>query len=323
MRYLSANAQHVGAREYQQDSFGQAQQELSQQENDADFIGHAGYLTVLCDGMGGMAHGDIASKTAVQSMLRAYARKTPEETIPDALERSVREANQQVLTTAQDLGMPKAVGTTLVAAVLHSAPDQEGGIEFLYFASVGDSGLFHISGGQLQTVKQPHIFANVLDRAVATGVISQEQAEQHPERESLTSFIGIQSLTEIDRNTEPWPMRPGDTILLASDGMFKTLEGHEIVAALDGDPRSWPDTLVQRTLAKQRPGQDNVTVVSVTLDNGLFSPAEAPEPRVFKSLPLTESPEGNPGPSRFLLLGLLFLIAALGVAGLWFFYARR
>lgn len=267
MRYLSANAQHVGAREYQQDFFGlagpeHAQMEPGQRLADPQFAAHAGFLAVLCDGMGGMAHGDVASKTAVQSMLRAYARKTPQESIPDALERSVREANQQVLIAANDLGMPEAVGTTLVAAVLHTAPE---GQEFLYFASVGDSGLFHVTGGvsgglgggQLHTVNQPHVYANVLDRAVANGAISQQQAEQHPERESLTSFVGIQNLTEIDRNTEPWPVAAGDTILLASDGMFKTLEAHEIAAALDGDPRRWPQTLVDQVpcQAKARAGQ--------------------------------------------------------------------
>ncbi len=335
MRYLSANAQHVGAREYQQDFFGlagpeHAQMEPGQRLADPQFAAHAGFLAVLCDGMGGMAHGDVASKTAVQSMLRAYARKTPQESIPDALERSVREANQQVLIAANDLGMPEAVGTTLVAAVLHTAPE---GQEFLYFASVGDSGLFHVTGGvsgglgggQLHTVNQPHVYANVLDRAVANGAISQQQAEQHPERESLTSFVGIQNLTEIDRNTEPWPVAAGDTILLASDGMFKTLEAHEIAAALDGDPRRWPQTLVDQVLAKQRPGQDNVTVVSVTLDNGWFAPLEVPAASVFQDgqPSLADLSAASSTPSRFLMLAILFLIVALGLAGLWFFHARR
>lgn len=315
MRYLPANAQHIGARDYQQDFFGFAD------PSDHDFLAHGGFLAVLCDGMGGMAHGDVASQVAVRTILEEYGQKTPEETIPDALARSLQQANQMVLQAAGELGLSEGVGTTVVAAVLHE--------ESLYFASVGDSGLFLFSGGQLQMVNQPHIYANLLDQAVATGAISREQAERHPERESLTSFIGIQTLSEIDRNTEPWPVRAGDTIILASDGMFKTLEAPEIIAALDGDARNWPQVLVERVLQKERPGQDNVTVLSVTLDEeGLLSETGAPESSVFVESGLVAHPEipAQPAPrrtSRLLLIAVLLVIVALALAGLWYFYSLR
>src|SRR5712692_1312802 len=216
MRFLPGNAQHIGGRQSQQDSFGFAD------PDDQSFIAHGGFLAVVCDGMGGMEHGDAASRTAVRVFLDAYQRKDPAESIPTALERSVREANGQVAALARSLGMSEGIGTTLVAVAL-----QDGS---LYFISVGDSGLFHVSGGEIQTVNRPHVFANLLDQAVARGALSREDALNHPERESLTSFIGAESLEEIDRNTEPWPLRNGDTILLASDGMFKTLEPEEMRA---------------------------------------------------------------------------------------------
>src|ERR1700694_3300680 len=99
MRYLAAHAQHIGARRYQQDSLG-----LADPQN-RTFMAHAGFLAVLCDGMGGMEHGDVASETAVRAFLAAYARKTPEESIPAALERSAREANRQVIEAALKLGL--------------------------------------------------------------------------------------------------------------------------------------------------------------------------------------------------------------------------
>ncbi len=67
MRYLPAHAQHIGARHYQQDSLGLADPE------DHAFLAHGGFLAVLCDGMGGMEHGDVASQTAVRAILDAYA----------------------------------------------------------------------------------------------------------------------------------------------------------------------------------------------------------------------------------------------------------
>ncbi len=253
MRYLHGDAQHIGSRTYQQDSFG-----FSDPLGEA-FQAHGGFLAVVCDGMGGMEHGDIASHTAVRTVLEAYGRKTPQESIPQALERSVHQANDRVYAAAQSLGVAEGAGTTLVAAVLHGTS--------LYYISVGDSALFHLSKGRLRMVNRPHVYANLLEQAVASGSLSREAAANHPDREALTSFIGVQALKEVDRNTEAWPVRDGETILLATDGMFKTLDRVEMLSCLTGDPRSWPGLLVKRTMDKHAEAQDNVTVVSVTLQS--------------------------------------------------------
>src|SRR5580693_880525 len=113
MRFLPGNAQHIGARHSQQDSFG-----FSDPSNNA-FIAHGGFLAIVCDGMGGMEFGDEASRVAVKVFLEAYARKAAEEPIPAALERSVREANTEVVELSKRLGMKDGVGTTLVAAALY------------------------------------------------------------------------------------------------------------------------------------------------------------------------------------------------------------
>jgi PPM family protein phosphatase len=309
MRYLPAHAQHIGARHYQQDSLGLADPE------DHAFLAHGGFLAVLCDGMGGMEHGDVASQTAVSAILDAYARKLPTESIPAALERAAREANEHVIAAALDLGLKEGVGTTLVAAVLHEG--------YLYFVSVGDSAIYHVRGDDIHMVNRPHVFANLLDQAADRGQISRSEAAQHPERESLTSFIGIHDLHEIDLNTEPWPVAPGETILLASDGLFKTLEPAEILECLGGHPQSWPQALVSRTLDRKNPGQDNVTVVSVTPDSGALGEF-APEP----PLSIFEAPdEAPPAPKSasgkiWLLAALFLLLLAAAFAGLWYFSGR-
>jgi protein phosphatase len=270
MSFLPGNAQHIGARSSQQDSFGFGDLE------DEEFLAHGGFVAVVCDGMGGMEHGDLAGRTAVRTFLDAYRRKNPSESIPAALERSVREANDRVVDMAHDLGAAESVGTTLVAAVLL---DSRPGDKTMYFISVGDSGLFHVSGEQIQMVNRPHVFANLLDSAVTRGAMSKEQALAHPERESLTSFIGVEVLEEIDRNMDPWPIGDGDSILLASDGLFKTLTIEEILGCLNGHPQRWPDALVARTLAKNYEFQDNVTVLSVTARDQPIT-AKLPPPAV-------------------------------------------
>jgi protein phosphatase len=316
MRYLSGDAQHIGSRQYQQDCYGFSD------ANNLEFFAHGGLLAVLCDGMGGMEHGDRASQAAVRTLLDAYALKTPGESIPDALERSVQEANRRVLTLARELGSEGGVGTTLVAVVLHG--------DSMHFISVGDSGLFLVSGGQLQVVNRPHVYANLLDQAVARGAMSRQQAENHPERESLTSFIGVPTLHEIDRNMEPWPLRQGDTILLASDGMFKTLPIDEIEACLTGHPQSWPSVLVDRTLAKDLPSQDNVTVLSMTMaENSLPAWVPFPEGSVFalassagteKTGSLGRISSWRGGRRLWVLAALLFLVDAGLIA--WIYFSR-
>jgi serine/threonine protein phosphatase PrpC len=280
MRFLPGNAQHIGARQSQQDSFGFAD------PDDQAFIAHGGFLAIVCDGMGGMEHGDFASRTAVRTFLDAYRRKTPQESIPAALERSVFEANASVVELARRFGMVEGIGTTLVATALIDRA--------MFYISVGDSGIFHVSGGQIQTVNRPHVFANLLDQAVARGQIKLEEALAHPERESLTSYIGAEKIEEIDANIDPWPLQDGDTVLLASDGMFKTLEPGEILACLRGNPPSWPEMLVEQTLAKQREFQDNVTVLSVTIE----SEARATVPRTVLMAPPPPSAAGVPVESQ-------------------------
>jgi serine/threonine protein phosphatase PrpC len=297
MRYLSAHAQHIGARHYQQDSIGLADPQ------DHAFLAHGGFLAVLCDGMGGMEHGDVASQTAVRAIRDAYAQKLPTESIPSALERAARKANEQVIAAALSLGLKEGVGTTLVAAVLHDVS--------LYFVSVGDSAIYHVSGGDIHMVNRPHIFANLLDQAAERGQISRSEAARHPERESLTSFIGIHDLHEIDLNTEPLPVAAGETILLASDGLFKTLEQAEILECLTGHPQSWPQALVFRTLARRHPSQDNVSVVSVALDSGSLA-----------ELAPAQSPIILAAGKIWLLAVLLLLLLAAAFAGGWY-YSRR
>jgi protein phosphatase len=239
MSFLPGNAQHIGSRGSQQDSFGFGD------PNDKDFVAHGGFVAVVCDGMGGLEHGDLASRAAVRAFLDAYARKLPEEPIPDALERAAREANARVVELAHEKGAADQVGTTLVAVAL---VDRGANDKALYFISVGDSGIFHVSAGSMQMVNHPHTFAAFLDEAVGRGSLSREQALLHPERESLTSFIGMEVLEEIDRNQQPWPLHSGDTVMLASDGLFKTLSETDILTALHGrPPEAWPDALVAKT----------------------------------------------------------------------------
>jgi protein phosphatase len=209
----------------------------------------------LADGMGGLQHGRAASSLAVKTVLEAYEAKTVDESIPQALERALHAGNNAVLAFAASTGAAGDVGATLIAAVLHDSG--------LQWVSVGDSGLFLFRERSLSMLNTPHVYANELDAHAAAGKISQEEALHDPQRQALTSYLGLRGLSEIDRSVRPFPLQPGDRVVLASDGLFKAITTGEIVAELGSDPQSACEALVQKALSKNIKHQDNITVLSV------------------------------------------------------------
>lgn len=286
------NCQHVGARSSQQDAFGFSD------KDDLAFVAHGGMLAVVADGMGGMANGGEASHLAVRAFLHAYMAKQSDETVPAAMQRALDDANQSVINLSHQVG-EENVGTTLVAAVIHG--------DALHWVSVGDSRLYLWRNGQLTQLSEDHIYANELDRDAANGNISQEDAENHPERRSLTSYLGLTQLDLIDHNLEPFPLFAGDRLLLCSDGLYAALEGNEIAPLVEREAQQMAEGLVVMVLAKDRPNQDNLTVAILACE-----PDSVPE---IKLAP------GMPPPRKYLgwLVGGVVAGLAMTVTAFWYF----
>ncbi len=295
MNFIPGNAQHIGARQQQQDSFGYSNL------GDAAFRKHGGMLAVVADGMGGMAHGEAAGKCAVKAFLGAYHAKTETEPIPDALLRSLMAANTAVYEMAIELDAREEMGTTLVATVIHN--------DRLHWISCGDSGIFLYRNGEFTLLNQPHIFAIDLDDQVANGVIPRDIARAHPERESLTSFLGLEKLTLLDRSLRPVSLREGDLVLLASDGLFKTLSFAEMKPSMDNDPQTICETLLERTLAVKKPHQDNITILAIAAEGQRPSVATIPV-RGGAGIPQRQQSK----------LGVLLVLVAVLAVGAYFFY---
>jgi PPM family protein phosphatase len=256
MKIVAGNAQHIGARQEQQDSF-----RFSDPRNE-EFMSHGGFLGVVADGMGGLSHGSEASHAAVRAFLLTYESKAPSESIPDALARSLIAANQTVVALADRVGSANGTGTTLAAAVLHG--------DSLYWISAGDSRVYLCHGNSLTRITTDHVYARQLNEKVARGVISRAEAQQNSERAALTSFLG--DLKEVDRSLRPRALRKGDGVILCSDGLYRALSEAEIIEAFQGDPQSACDTLVRQAVAKQRNQQDNLTIIAMSNGAG---PVEA------------------------------------------------
>jgi protein phosphatase len=305
MRVVPGNAQHIGARAEQQDAFGFSD------PSDRAFVGHGGILAVVCDGMGGHANGREAAQGAVRSFLDAYGAKIPEESPDDALKRALLAANGEVRRLAADLGQEGNCGSTLVAATILG--------DRLQWASVGDSRIYLYDGRVLRLLTTDQVYARRLEVAVRRGILSEEDAARHPDREALISFIGIEELREYEIGSLPDPLSSGAMVLLCSDGLFKYLGETEMLAAFDPDPNRWAENLVGAVTERGNPRQDNITVAILAVD---------PPPSSSRTLLLrgrgkggiVEVPRRLTG--KILSVGVLLLVLVLG-AGVWWFREGR
>jgi protein phosphatase len=248
VRFLPGNAQHTGERATQQDAFGFSD------PDDVAFARHAGLVAVLADGMGGLERGEEASRLAVRTFLAAYREKAPETGIPEALQTAAHRANSAVPA------LGGAAGSTLVAAALWASE--------LHWVAAGDSALYLWRKGTLTLMNTAHVYARTLDRAVAAGALSADEALADPQRESLTSYLGAGDTFELDWSVRAFPLEPGDRVVLASDGLFKTLAESDIATALSrGGAQETSEALVRAAIDRAVPGQDNVTVLIVDVSD--------------------------------------------------------
>ncbi len=287
MRYSAGNAQHIGARQQQQDAFGFSD------PADKTLAEHGGFLGVVADGMGGLTNGSEASGAAVRSFLQAYKLKTATESIADALMRSLQEANRAVLQVARD--GEGGVGTTLAAAVVHN--------DSVHWIAAGDSRIYWLHDVILTRLNAEHIYAVKLNRQAAEGKISRAEAKADPERASLTSYLGQPEPELVDHNKRPLTVYPEDCMILCSDGLYRGVGESEMVSAFRHDLQRGCDFLVHRVLSKQRTQQDNLTIIAL------------------KAGASSRSIKRHPARTALLTLMALLLISLSGGATYW--YLRR
>ncbi len=164
----------------------------------------------------------------------------------------VNEANTRVNA---ELGAEKLgkCGSTLTAVCIK---DQK-----LYWISVGDSHIYAYRDGTLMRLNQEHNYGAELDARAERGEISAEEALADPQRAALTSYIGIGTLELIDHNENPIALRSGDRILLASDGVFGTVEEARIEELMRKPLKQSCMLLERAILDEEKKNQDNYTCV--------------------------------------------------------------
>ena len=218
---------------------------VRQNNEDFYFISPRG-VYIVADGMGGAQAGEHASKLAVETV----ASILQDASAPDAetLFEAFREANQRVMKEAAGNPELEGMGTTLVAA-LEAGPE-------LLIASVGDSRVYTYDGQELKGITEDQTWVNEVGRRLG---IDEASLRTHPMRHVLTMAIGVsQELRVHSYSVRP---KPGELILISSDGLHGVVDGGVIAEKLSGNGSLQAKCERLIDAAKKAGGPDNITVV--------------------------------------------------------------
>lgn len=201
---------------------------------------------VVCDGMGGAAAGEVASRLAVDTVLDFACRTTQTAGLPERLSEAIAEANQQVHRRAAADSALTGMGTTLV--LLQLTPERA------WLAHVGDSRIYLFRDHLLARCTNDH---SLVDEQVRMGQLTPQEAEQSPFRNIITRAIGTQPSVVPEINEIV--VESGDVFLLCSDGLTRELSDEQIEEILR--TTSDLDAACQRLIegANEAGGHDNVT----------------------------------------------------------------
>jgi serine/threonine protein phosphatase PrpC len=179
-------------------------------------------MMVVADGMGGHMHGEIAAQIAVQTLTQQFQKmakphlKDPMAFLSDATTRAHFAINDYAVE--QDL--LEIPHTTCVAAVVQD--------DTAYWAHVGDSRLYLFSDGGLVARTEDH---TAVAKLVRDGIISEEEAGHHPERNRVSNCLGGYVTPQVECNA-PIPLSDADTMLLCTDGIWGMVSVQELSALL-------------------------------------------------------------------------------------------
>jgi PPM family protein phosphatase len=250
--YVAAAASHKGrVRTANEDSFGICAEEG---------------LFVVCDGMGGAAAGEVASRVAVDAVLKslcgsrkAVAGKDTDpgpigdpgnSEVSDLLRDAVSDANHLVFSQAANDSRLHGMGTTLVALLAQGSK--------VWVAHVGDSRCYRYRDGALEQLTRDH---SLVDEQVKLGQLTREEADRSPLRNVITRAVGSQR--SVSTEISEIQAEPNDLFLLCSDGLTRELPDGRIETMLK--ETNDLDAICKHLIdaANDAGGRDNVTCVVV------------------------------------------------------------
>ena len=215
---------------------------------DTQVMAMKGALFIVADGMGGHAAGEVASEIAVDTVSNAYYMDDNED-VSTPLLQAIKRANTAIYQRAAENMLRSGMGTTCVAAVLRG--------NMSYIANVGDSRAYLVRGNQVRQISQDHSW---VAEQVRAGLLTEEQARTHAQRNVITRCLGTQPDVEVDVFRES--LQEGDCLILCTDGLSGLVSDEELLRIVEQSvPQESVYHLVER--ANENGGPDNITAIVV------------------------------------------------------------
>jgi protein phosphatase len=252
-------ATHPGQREHNEDCYA-ADESLG--------------LALVADGMGGYACGEVASALVKTSIEQAAANDA-------GLSDAIRSAHEAVRAAADQDESKKGMGSTAIAVKMN-------GLDY-ELAWVGDSRAYLWDGSsELKQLTRDHSYVESL---LSTGVISYEEAINHPNRNLITQAVGVATETGLEVGCVKGRLIAGQQLLLCSDGLVDEVLDIDIARLMSKaeNPEEAMNSLVRAAVVAG--GHDNITVVIITVDEQLNSTEAAIEPEIIRSTSINAVPE--------------------------------
>lgn len=223
-------------------------------------------FAVVSDGVGGHRAGEVAAEIVVQTVQQAIAASDGSQPL-QALRQAVQQASQAVFAQAQRDDNQRGMAATCACALVID--------NRLYTASVGDSRIYLISGESIQQLTTDHTW---IQEALDAGLLSPEEARNHPNAHVIRRYLGSPQPVEVDlrlrMSADETPeqtlsnqgvvLQPGDQVILCSDGLTDLVEAKEILPIVKSQKQ---DEALQAltSLANQRGGHDNITIIALQM----------------------------------------------------------
>lgn len=221
----------------------------------------SGIYAVLCDGMGGLAGGEKASSLTTEILSTALSAAQPFSALYGTICAAMKNANERISSLCDETGRRLNCGTTALAAVVANNE--------LVWCSAGDSRIYLFRGGALYQLTTDQVFMIKLMDEVNAGTMTLQEALIHPKRDALISYIGSGEHLVIDRDPTPVSLISGDIVLLASDGLYKSMTKQDISAVLFSRGTNVENAaieLVETAIEHGGRRQDNTTVAIIRIN---------------------------------------------------------
>ncbi len=223
---------------------------------DAFFLIPAEDVYIVADGVGGASSGEIASRTTV-SRIADFVDKNPlhhhsgEEEVIKYFLRCLRAVNTEIYESAHKHMENSGMATTLVMAYITG--------DIAYIVNVGDSRGYVCRGGEMTQITEDHTYVNSL---LKEGIITEEEAKNHKEKNKITRAIGGEPGIEPDFFRIE--IKPDDRILLCTDGLYGEVDDASIGKILSDEKYTMQEACAKLVdLANRRGGRDNITAVAI------------------------------------------------------------